>query len=68
MSAYEKYKELWIKKTKRQVEKEIESMRKYIQKHASSYAFHGNQTNPEEMTDGQRLSALKEVLEIKTID
>lgn len=62
---YEQYKEYWSKKTLKQVRKEYMSLQKYIQKYVTSYAWHGNQHAPGEMSDGQRLSALREVIEEK---
>lgn len=65
---FEAYKDRWRSRTRRQVEKEIESWRKYFQKHDSSYALHGDRftgsvTPPNELPEGMKLMALREVLE-----
>lgn len=64
MKSYDEYKAVWAKKTRRQIEKEIDSMRKYMQKHDAAYKLHsGEMTAPGELADGVRLMALREVLE-----
>lgn len=53
----------WEKRAPAQVEREIESMRRHMQKHAGHYAFHGRTAHPDELTDGDRLRILREILE-----
>lgn len=61
--AYERYKSCWAKKTPKQVEREISSMRKYMAKHSRSYEWHGtNMTPPGSLADGDKLNALREIL------
>lgn len=63
----DEYRDMWLKKTAKQIEREIESLRKYMQRHNSAYAWHGNSmTPPGHMADGDRLLALREALRIKT--
>ncbi len=60
---YEEYKKLWSKKTTKQIEKELNSWRKYVDKHSSAYAWHGaSMTPPNSLSDGDKISALKEIL------
>lgn len=63
---YEQYRDLWAAKTIKQIEREIESMRAYMQRHTQAYAWHGkNMTPPGSLADGDRLMALREALAIK---
>lgn len=53
----------WRSKTKRQVEKELESYRKYLERYPDSFF---QQCAPDEMSDGDRVLVLKQILaEIK---
>ncbi len=64
--AYDKYRDHWAKKAIKQIEREIESMRRYMQKHNSAYEWHGKaMTAPGSLADGDKLSALREALEIR---
>lgn len=61
---YEAYKDQWRGKTTKQIEREIESWRRYMQKHTKAYAWHGgNMTPPSELADGDKLNALREILD-----
>lgn len=64
---YDAYRDLWAKKTAKQIEREIESMRRYMQKHNAAYNWHGGAMSaPGSLADGDRLSALRDALAIKT--
>ena len=64
--AYNKYRDHWAAKTVKQIEREIESMRRYMQKHNAAYEWHGKaMTAPGSLADGDKLSALREALEIR---
>ena len=63
---YDEYKALWAKKTTKQVEKELASMRRYCDKYSAAYSWHGKQiTPPGNVPDGDKIIALKEILETK---
>lgn len=63
--SYEEYRDLWAAKTVRQIEREIESWRKYMQRHTRAYAWHGSSmTPPGELSDGDKLCALRDALKI----
>lgn len=65
---YEKYKGAWSKKTTKQIEKELISMQKYVNKHSAAYAWHGKGiTPPGNLADGDKITALKELLEERGI-
>lgn len=57
---YEAYKKRWSNKPIKVVEKEVESMRRYLSRNKDTF-FH--EAAPDELTDGLRLVALKEILE-----
>lgn len=57
------YRKQWESKTKRQVEKELDSYHRYLAKHADG---HFQQSAPDEMSDGDRVRTLKEVLSGKS--
>lgn len=60
---YESYKEYWAKKTRKQVEKELASWEKYVNKHSLAYSWHGKaMTPPGALADGDKITALKEIL------
>jgi hypothetical protein len=60
----ERYRATWSQKTKGHIEKEISSMRKYMQRHSSAYAWHGSDmTPPRAIADGDKLNILRELLE-----
>lgn len=64
---WEKYKAAWSTKTLNQVQKEEQSMRKFMQRHSSAYAWHGSDmTPPNTLADGDKLSCLREILSEKT--
>lgn len=64
--AYDKYRDYWSARTVKQIEREIESMRRYMQRHNAAYVWHGNaMTAPGSLADGDKLSALREALEIR---
>lgn len=63
---YEQFRDLWAGRTVKQIEREIESMRRYMQRHNAAYVWHGNaMTAPGSLADGDKLSALREALEIR---
>lgn len=56
----EDYKKYWDKKTDKQIEKEIISWRKYMDRYSSAYSWHGSSmTPPGELADGDKLCILK---------
>jgi len=63
---YDQYRDLWASKTAKQIEREIESMRRYMQRHNAAYNWHGkSMTPPGSLADGDRLNALREALATK---
>lgn len=61
---FDEYKDIWSKRTKKQIEKELKSMQAYVNKHGASYWWHGSGiTPPGSISDGDKISALKELLE-----
>lgn len=68
-SPYDEYKNLWKDKTTIQIQKEIKSWRSYMQKHNSAYNLHGgNMTAPGQLADGDKLSALRDILKDRGIE
>lgn len=64
---YDEYRDRWAKKTAKQIEREIASMRAYMQRHSRAYAWHGKGiTPPGSLSDGDKLCALRDALEMKT--
>ena len=62
---YEQFRDLWAGRTVKQIEREIESMRLYMQRHNAAYNWHGkNMTPPGSLADGDKLMALREALAI----
>lgn len=59
---YRELKERLTKKTEIQLKKELDSYRSFLMKNKDSF-FH--KSNPEELTDGLRIMAIKEALEEK---
>ncbi len=55
----EQFRKTWSKKTVRQLEKEIDSWQRYMQKHSGSYGW--VETNPNEMNDSDKLTILREI-------
>lgn len=62
----ERYTSIWEKKTLKQLEKEVNSLREYMKKHDSHYAFHGKALSPEELSDGGRLLILLDIMQEKS--
>lgn len=63
---YEQFRDMWARKTVKQIEREIESMRRYMQRHNTAYEWHGkNMTPPGSLADGDKLSALRDALATK---
>ena len=58
---YEEYRALWRKKGKRAAEKELESMRKYLHSHHDGFS---QISAPDELSDGDRVMALRELVYI----
>ena len=52
----------WNSKTTKQVERELASMRKYVQKHSAHYAWHGANVPPGGIADGDKILILIEIL------
>jgi delta-aminolevulinic acid dehydratase/porphobilinogen synthase len=68
MDAYEKYKEAWRIKTYKQIANELESMRKYVKKFSQSSSWHGkDMVPPGSMADGDKITALRELLIEKVV-
>lgn len=65
MSMQERFVNIWSAKTIRQITKEIESLRKYMQKNDAHYVLHGKSHAPDEMSDSDRLRALVQILKDK---
>lgn len=61
----ERFVNIWSAKTIRQITKEIESLRKYMQKNDAHYVLHGKSHAPDEMSDSDRLRALVQILKDK---
>jgi hypothetical protein len=62
---YGEFRDLWARKTVKQIEREIESMRKYMQRHRKAYSWHGSDMKAtDELSDGSKLCALRDALEI----
>lgn len=62
MNIHERFQDIWSTKTIKQITKEIESLRKYMQKNDAHYVLHGKSHAPDEMSDSDRLRALMEIL------
>lgn len=56
---YDEYRSLWRKKGERAIEKEVGSLRVYMQRHSDGFA---QISAPDELSDGDRLMALCEEL------
>ncbi len=56
---YEDYRALWRKKGKKAIEKEISSLRSYMQRYQDGFA---QISAPDELSNGDRLMALREEL------
>jgi hypothetical protein len=68
MDAYEKYKEAWRIKTYKQIANELESMRKYVKKFSQSSSWHAkDMVPPGSMADGDKITALRELLIEKVV-
>lgn len=52
----------WNSKTTKAVEKELASMRRYVQKHSAHYAWHGANVPPGGIADGDKILILSEIL------
>lgn len=65
MTMHERFINIWSTKTVKQITKEIESLRKYMQKNDAHYVLHGKSHAPDEMSDSDRMRALMEILREK---
>lgn len=65
MTMYQRFVFAWSTKTANQIKKEIESLQKYMQKNDAHYVLHGKSHAPDEMSDGDRLRTLREILQEK---
>ena len=55
----DQYRTIWSVKTKRQIEKELESYQRYLARNPDSFF---QESAPDEMSDGDRVAALKEII------
>ncbi len=63
---YQNYYNVWSKKPKNLIEKEIKSWQRYFDKHGQAYSFHGaDMTPPNTLSDGDKIVILKEILQSK---
>lgn len=58
----EQYRAHWANKTTKQIQKELASWRAHMDKHEAHYKFHGRTAPPDEMTDGDCVRELRDVL------
>lgn len=65
MTMQERFVSIWRLKTPKQLYKEIESLRKWMQKNDAHYVLHGKSHAPDEMSDSDRLRELIEILREK---
>lgn len=68
MTMQERFVNIWSTKTIKQITKEIESLRKYMQKNDTHYVLHGKSHALDEMSDSDRMRALMEILREKEDD
>lgn len=69
LTAEDKYRAHWAAKTHKQVQKELDAMRKYVQRHSRSYAWHGrNSLAPGSLADGDKINILREILQAQPSD
>lgn len=69
ISPFDAYKDRCAEKTSKQVAKELKSMRAYVQRHSAAYHWHGTGiTPPGVCADGDKISALREILEERGVD
>ena len=59
---WKRYLAAWNAKTTKQVEKELASMRKYMDRSSKHYALHGANTPPGGIADGDKVLILQEIL------
>lgn len=60
----DKYRAVWAKKTTKQIERELASMHRHVQRHSSAYAWHGTGiTPPGSLADGDKIIILREILQ-----
>lgn len=65
-NTYESFRDFWANKTPKVIQKEIDSMRRYMEKHSAAYAWHGANVPPGSIGDGDKLSALRDALDISS--
>lgn len=66
---YETFKATWRPKTVAQIERELASWRRRVAKHSAAYAWHGRGiTPPHALADGDKITALRELLTERTAD
>lgn len=58
-SKFEQYKTLWSRKSREQIEEELTSLRGYLKKHRDGFS---QITAPDELSDGDRIMALRDCL------
>lgn len=56
---YDEYRALWRRNGKKAIEKEVSSLRAYMQRYSDGFA---QISAPDELSDGDRLTALREEL------
>lgn len=59
---YDAYKARWSAKPEHKIRKELESMRRYLERNKDTF-FH--ECSPDDLTDGLRIMALREALDEK---
>lgn len=60
------FRKIWESKTVKQIQKELASWQKYMNKHGQAYAWHGaGMTPPNHLGDGDKVMILKEILNEK---
>lgn len=68
LTAEDRYRAHWSAKTAQQVQRELDSMRRYVQRNSSSYAWHGANAAPGALTDGDKINTLRDILRAKGVD
>lgn len=62
------YRALWESKPTKQIERELKSWQSHFAKHEGHYSFHGATAHPGEMTDGERVMVLKDILRERELE
>lgn len=60
------FRDIWGARTVKQIEGEIKSWQRYMEKNLQSYVWHGkSSTPPDELPDGDKVRILREILQCK---